>query len=320
MNRIILITAILLSSTISCQNTKEKKIIESIQKEMESIPPIPKEKQVSYAIHANAHTPYEVYLDDILIDFILDGNYISKTTELNPYLLKNGKHKLKVRFLPRIDSKDGLLQPEDIIFSKDARWNIFFTELYKDPEAALGYTNEIDYEKSALPIELPPTPVPFWEQEWELTIDKLPYELEGWSNGQDLSQMDQNELEKEVLAFHKKMRNMLNEGKIVEFMEISKNIDKEMLTALYMTEESMKVDIKDNMEFLTKLCPGNMQPIDNYEMRLFAEGKLVTLLIPNGELKNWGVLLSITPKGRKNYYRLLLYKPKNSEELVIIRV
>ena len=46
---------------------------------------------------------------------------MNSTIELNQYLLKNGKHKLKVRYLPRPDSVDGLLQPNHVYNSKDSK-------------------------------------------------------------------------------------------------------------------------------------------------------------------------------------------------------
>lgn len=38
-----------------------------------------------------------------------------------------------------------------------------------------------------LEIKRPTNPIPYFEQEWEVDVKDLPYELEGWSNGQDLS-------------------------------------------------------------------------------------------------------------------------------------
>ncbi|RRJ93105.1 hypothetical protein EG240_01110 [Paenimyroides tangerinum] len=127
---------------------------------------IPKEKQITYAVHVNAKTPYEIYLDDILVDFFYEDN-MNNTTELNSYLLKNGTHKLKIRYLPRTDSQDGLLDPKDVIFNKDSKWNVYFVKLNKDSEAPLGYTNEINYGSSELAIIAPPEKMPFWEWKWD---------------------------------------------------------------------------------------------------------------------------------------------------------
>ncbi|QYS86892.1 hypothetical protein JJC03_02485 [Flavobacterium oreochromis] len=305
---ILLITSLL--SNCQQNNTNPKK------EQMQTI--IPKEKQITYAVHINAMTPYELYLDDILIDFFYRDN-MNTTVELNPYLLENGTHKLKIRYLPPTDSPDGFLNPKDIIFNKDAKWDLYFVKLNKDPNVPLGYTNEIDYGSSELKIIAPPTKLPFWEQEWDLDIKDLPYKLKGWSESEDLSKMDKDLLEKEVVTFFDNQRNLLNEGKIEEYLNLGKNKNYELDICTYTTEEQSKIDYQDNLELMSKLCFNNMQPINNYEVRLFANGKLITLLIPTGKFKNWSALMSITPKGRNNYYRILLHKPRGLNHFEIIR-
>ncbi|WP_326983149.1 hypothetical protein VUJ46_00960 [Chryseobacterium sp. MYb264] len=183
---------------------------------------IPAEKRVTYAVHVNALTPYELYLDDILIDYFYEDN-MNNTTELNPYLLENGKHKLKIRYLPTLKdmfSKKGLLDPRDIYTREDSRWHVFFVKLNKDPNVPLGYTNEIDYGSSELKIIPPPSQVPYWEQEWELDIKDLPYKLKGWSESEDLSKMDKDQLKKEVVTFFEQQRNLLNEGKVDDYLKL----------------------------------------------------------------------------------------------------
>ncbi len=87
------------------------------------------EKQITYAVHINSLTPYELYLDYILVDYYYGDNQ-SKTVVLNPYLLSNGKHQLKIKFFPannNIYSKNGLLSPKDIFLNNDTRWRCKFS-------------------------------------------------------------------------------------------------------------------------------------------------------------------------------------------------
>lgn len=293
----------------SSNNKKEK---------METLIDTVSKNKTGYIIHVNALSPYELYLDDILINFYF-GNNISNTIELNPYLLKNGKHKIRIKFFPKLDSKDHLLSPKDIQFNETAKWHIYFSEINLDPDAPLGYSNEIDYDKSELNIVLPSENVPIWEQKWEVEIKDLPYELKGWSESQDLRKMDQDLLKKEVLLLFTKYKNLLNEGKIDAYLKLGFQMDQDLNIATYATKKQSQINYAKNVELMSKLCPGNMQEIDNFKMQLFADGRLVTLLIPDGKLKNWSPLMSITPKGRKNYYRVLLHKPVGSSDFEIIR-
>ncbi|WP_326983144.1 hypothetical protein VUJ46_00935 [Chryseobacterium sp. MYb264] len=124
-NRFYLLLLVLL---INCQENKSQSVN---KKAFEIVNKIPAEKRISYAVHVNALTPYELYLDDILIDFFYEDN-MNNTTELNPYLLENGKHKLKIRYLPTVKdmfSKKGLLDPRDIYTREDSRWHVFFCKI-----------------------------------------------------------------------------------------------------------------------------------------------------------------------------------------------
>ncbi|SFN78356.1 hypothetical protein SAMN05421594_4193 [Chryseobacterium oleae] len=275
-------------------------------------------EKISYIAHVNAQSPYELYLDDILIDFYY-GNNISNTTELNPYLLGNGKHILKIRFLPREDSPDKMVQPKDIIFNETARWHIYFSKIVPDKNASLGYSNEIDYAKSELKLQAPKEKVPFWEQVWEVDVKDLPYQVKGWSESEDLKKIDKDVLQKEVVEYFSNLKDLLNNGKIDEFLQLCKKEDKELDIVTYTTPKDSKIDYQNNKEKMLKLCPGNMQPFDNYEMKIYGNGRLVTLLISNGKYRNWTALISKTPKGRVTSWGVILHKPTGSKTFEIIR-
>ncbi len=302
----------------NCQLKSQNKINKNSEKMSRQESAHPAVGKISYIAHVNALSPYELYLDDILIDFYY-GNNISNTTELNPYLLGNGKHTLKIRFLPKEDSVDKMVSPKDIIFNETARWHIYFSKIVPNNDAPLGYSNEIDYAKSELKIQAPTKKVPFWEQAWEVDVKDLPYQVKGWSESQDLKKIDKDILQKEVVEYFSYLKDLLNEGKIDEFLKLCKKEDEELDIVTYTTPEDSKIDYQNNKEKMLKLCPGNMQPFDNYEMKIYGNGKLVTLVIANGKYKNWNALMSKTPKGRITTWGAILYKPKGSKTFEIIR-
>ena len=161
------------------------------------------------------------------------GNNINNTTQLNPYLLSNGKHNLKIRFLPREDSSDKLVNPKDIIFNESAKWKIFFTKINSDKEAPLGYSDEIDYNKSELKIVAPTEKVPYWEQSWDVEVKDLPYQVKGWSDSENLEKIDKEILSKEVKEYFTTLKDLLNQGKIDEFLKLCKKEDEELDIARY---------------------------------------------------------------------------------------
>ncbi len=122
-----------------------------------------------------------------------------------------------------------------------------------------------------------------------------------------------------MLAYFSGLRDLLNQGKIDAFQQLCKKEDEELDLVTYTTPEDSKSDYQNNKEKLLRLCPGNMQPLDNYEMKIYGNGKLVTLVIPNGKYKNWNALMSKTPKGRVTSWGAILHKPKGSDTFEVIR-
>ncbi|WP_282133538.1 hypothetical protein [Cellulophaga baltica] len=284
--------------------------------QVENINVVPKEKQITYAIHINAKTPYEIYLDDIPIERNYESG-MNSTIELNQYLLKNGKHKLKVRYLPRPDSVDGLLQPNHVYNSKDSKWNIYFLNYVKNKEKPLGYEGELDYQNNELLIVAPPEPVLFWEQTFELNVDALPYELEGWSNGQNLEDLNKDELKKEVFKEYNKIRDLLNLGKVDEYISINKKKYLEMAVCLYTKDVNTYWSESVKKELISD-CKGNMWPLseEEYTMKIYGNGKLVKLERIN-QFKNRGLIAETETDYW--YYSFLLYKTIGSDTFEIIR-
>ncbi|WP_271782287.1 hypothetical protein [Aquimarina algiphila] len=286
---------------------------------MENTQVISKEKQITYAIHINAKTPYEIFLDDIPLPRF--GRHYSSgmnaTLELNPYLLSNGVHKLKVRYLPLETAKDGLLHPEDVFFNKDAKWNMFFVNYVKDNTDPLGYNGEIDYENSELKIIPPPNPVPFWEQVFELDIKDLPYKLEGWSNSEDLSKLDEDVLEHEVFSYYNMLRDIMNNGEVNKYIQLNKKSGEEVVISTY-DKDSKWLTSDERKEDLINTCKGNMLPInkEDYTLKLYAYGKIVAIERIK-KFKN----KSLVAKEENGFsgYSFKLHKPKGSDQFEIIR-
>ncbi len=286
---------------------------------MKYIKSIPKEKQITYAIHINAKTPYEIYIDDIPLPGF--GRYyesgMNATLELNPYLLKNGMHKLKVRYLPLETAKDSLLYPGDVYHNKDAKWNIFFVSYIKNKNASLGYEGEIDYENSSLEIIPPPKPVPFWEQEFDLEIKELPYTLTGWSKSEDLSKIDKEELKKQVFQFYQKIRTLMHHGKVEEYIALNKQKNKEISIATYDDDLDWYTSDERKKELIND-CKGNMWVIEEskYLLKTYAFGKIVALERVDN-FKNKGLIAETETDYW--YYSFKLHKPVGSDTFEIIR-
>ena len=301
----LLAIAILLFNCHNAQNTGEIKIQQ-----------IPLEKQITYGISLSMRVPYELYINDIKADCDYVGG--NSGVNMNPYILKNGKYKVKLRIFPAFKAGEKLIEFDDIEKS-----NISFGSYIRNRE-----TDEIlNYEDKLLPITAPTIDVPYFEQEWEVEITELPYELEGWSKGQDLRKWDKKELEKKVVAYYQKLWKMLNDGDGERFMKLWEKADDENAIYDYDTEidEANKSEIAD----IKKHCVNRMIPLEDYEMKLYAEGRLVCLERKTHtrefnnyfplDLKGWSPLVRKGQVRGGAEFPVKLYLPEGSNEFVIIR-
>ncbi|WP_315504776.1 hypothetical protein, partial [Capnocytophaga sputigena] len=285
------------------------------QKKMET-QQIPLEKQITYGISLSMRVPYELYINDIKADCDYVG--ANSGVDMNPYILKNGKYKVKLRIFPAFKAGEKLIEFDDIEKS-----NISFDSYIRNKE-----TNEIlNYNSIPLPIVAPKEDVPYFEQEWEVEITDLPYELEGWSKGQDLRKWDKKELEKKVVAYYQKLWRILNNGEGERYMDLWKQADQELM--FYDYETDYDSIYKEESEEIKKNCTDNMIYLEDYEMKLYAEGKLVCLERKTHtrefnnysplDIKGWSPLIRKGRKSGAEDFPVKLYLPEGSNEFVIIR-
>jgi len=303
----LLAIAILLFNCHNAQNTGEMKIQQ-----------IPLEKQITYIIALSMRVPYELYINDIKADCDYVG--ANSGVDMNSYILKNGKYKVKLRIFPAFKAGEKLIASKDIKNS-----NISFGSYIRNRE-----TDEIlNYEDKPLPITAPTIDVPYFEQEWEVEITELPYELEGWSKGQDLRKWDKKELEKKVVAYYQKLWRILNNGEGEKYVEVWKKADQELFSYYYTTQERYLKLVENTIEDVEEYCKGTMIPLEDYEIKLYAEGKLVCLERKTHtrefnnhsplDIKGWSPLISKGEKSGAADYPVKLYLPEGSNEFVIIR-
>ena len=308
MRQLVFLCFILLFNCHNAQNTGEMKIQQ-----------IPLEKQITYMIDITTNIPVIVYVNDIKASEL--NMPLGTAIDLNPYVLKNGKCKIKLQIFPLFRRGDTLVTVENIM-----RCNLFFGSYIRNKETdeILNYKADV-----ALPIVAPKEDVPYFEQEWDVELTELPYELEGWSNGQDLRKWDKDKLEKKVVAYYQKLWHILNNGEGERWTKLTQKRINETAIFYYESQEENQEAIKNNQQNIEKYCTNNMIPLEDYEMKLYAEGKLVCLERKTHtrefnnksplDIKGWSPLIRKGKKSGAGYYNVLLYLPQGSDEFVIIR-
>ena len=293
----------------NCHNAQNKMKIQQI----------PLEKQITYMIDITTNIPVIVYVNDIKASEL--NMPLGTAIDLNPYVLKNGKCKIKLQIFPLFRRGDTLVTVENIM-----RCNLFFGSYIRNKETdeILNYKADV-----ALPIVAPKEDVPYFEQEWDVELTELPYELEGWSKGQDLRKWDKKELEKKVVAFHQRTRKILNEGNSEAWLKLIQKRFDEVCIFDYLSEKRIEKDLEEIKEDVEEYSKGTMIPLEDYELKLYAEGKLVTLERKTHtkefnnysplDIKGWSPLISKGTTYGAAPYPILLYLPQGSDEFVIIR-
>lgn len=301
---------------VNCNGPKNKKTDKTGE---EMIHQTAKEKQITYTINATATIPVVIYFNDIKISE--ENTPLNSSVEVNGYALKNGKYKIKIQIFPVFRRGDTTVSPEDI---KSCRFS--FGSFTRDRETG-DILNPQTY--SQLALRAPDAPVPYFEQEWEVELKDLPYELEGWSKGQNLSKMDKKELEKKVVGFHENVRELLNKGNGNKWAELTKKRAAETAVFYYSNPEQQAASVNENKTNVEKYCTDMMIPMEDYELKLYAGGQLATLERKSHtmefnhksplDIKGWGALIRKGQKSGAADYRILLYLPEGSNEFVIIR-
>ena len=137
--------------------------------------------------------------------------------------------------------------------------------------------------------------------------------------GKDLSKLDEDELKEKVVAKFEYLRNLINNGNVDGFMEENAVGYEEFVITNYYQKKWNEFD--DNIRELIDDQKGFMLPLENYKMKIYGNGKLVTLERVDESYLGDSALLSVDENENTLYTNYIsLYMPKGSNELKPIRL
>ena len=182
---------------------------------------------------------YEILVNDILVfKHYKNVGLSNHAVPINDNILKSGLQKVTIKLYPlgEIDGKNyTTIDPDDSfrlkIFSRDK----------KKPYEAFDYDFLFEHA-----VEIPSS-VPYFEETITFNAE-VPYELEGWSNSQNLKEMDQEQLEKEVLVFYEKYADVIYNQDEEAWVKLVEKREKEYFKAVYYNDkksEELKARIGD---------------------------------------------------------------------------
>ena len=252
-------------------------IVEGINKQIKHYPEeiIYKFRFESYYCH------FEIFINDIPVYKNFAGSMTSSAFDINPYIFKSGTQKLTYKMYPigKVENEQEYNEFRDITYlqltlksydlKNENKDDVTYNE-YKTPDNIVKdeYGNETkkfiaegkDYYEGSFMFEA-----------------KVPYELDSFENAQDLRKTNPKTLEAQLIKQYATMKNMYQNK---EYDNIARtSFDK--LKNEYISTYENKDEIKKAWDAFIEGFKNpklEMQPIENYKMVFFADGKLVALM------------------------------------------
>ena len=329
MKNIFTVLSIILMSIISCSQTDKKNMNEPVltsnnyvETMLGQIKHFPKESVYQVYVK-NSLCLYEVLVNDLPVARMFEYGQVMTPYDINDAILKSGKQKITLRLYPapaEYSRSGDVLSPNiscnleiEYVDNKDPEYKYIPVAKFKLPtkNRMAGRDNNI-----AVP-EFEGAGKKYYEITYEFDA-QVPYENEGWFEGQDLTKLDQKLLEKEVLKFYQNQWDLYNKKDVNGILSYMYKKEKEVRGSLYNTKEDLIKVLKSHREPID-LMHYKEQPIKDYKMVLYGNNKMITLelLSQDTNLRHesalWGV--NDDPIDGKTYYfnYRYLYLPKGKK-------
>lgn len=268
MRRLIILLSIILSVT-NCKNNKENK-------EMENYRDIEK-GNVYVMSYSNNYCYFEIFIDDIPVHKEYSGyNTISAAFDINQVLFKKGKHKVTYKMYPIGKIEEG----EVYDTFPDATYLKLTLESYNSQDKSsnndvMEYTTP--YDKGERFIAAGKT---YYEGSFEIDVD-VPFNIMSpFANARDLRKMDKKELEAKLFKKYKEIWDIFDKKYYKEMVNIDSESDKIQNMSMYYSKTEIE-EIQEEIYEIYKNSSFKMQPIENYKLEIFANGKLAMLRTTN---------------------------------------
>jgi uncharacterized lipoprotein YehR (DUF1307 family) len=294
MNRIIF-ASLLIINLVSCQTKKEEKTnnITDNSKVMHEHP--------IYEITTTSSCPYEIFLNDVLVDNYYDEGAINYAMIINQWILNNIPLQIKAIIYPKNNNISKIISPSELsyfeikIYKKDKKDN--------DLKKLIG-TYKFSDTKAGLVKK---------EESWIINNINLPFTNIGWYESVDLRKENKESLKIEVENLYSEIYKSINQGDFNNYKKFFNKADQEYFISEYYSEQE-KSDYYISMSKLILSSKNKTMLLNNYTLNFYAHGQLVCL---EDNLKKSPIKADLGKDFQ--YYSVLLYRPKPGAPLEVIR-
>ena len=289
-----ILTLFLLLSLQSCLQKKETMItqnpnitadnlVEEIAKQVKHYP----SEKVYKIRYSNDNCYFEMFVDGIRA-YKLPGRGVigSTAVEVSELLFHSGKHTISYKMYPLYTLEErGITTTQNTLVDKSYVTLEVCSYDLKNEEA-----EDISYAEYATPniatknaqgdtiYKFAGAGKTYYEGSFEVELD-VPYQLQPpFATAQDLRKMDQKQLMTKLLTKYKEVWQIYKNRELDNIARIEFDNLKNLFVSTYADIETIRENWNAYYEIYKK-APLEMQPIANYKLEFFADGKLVALML-----------------------------------------
>ncbi|MBA6316542.1 hypothetical protein [Cellulophaga baltica] len=276
-----------------------------------------------YVLQITTLYAYEIRVNDIPVasNFSTMGGTI--WYPINKAILQSGKQTLSISIYPRYTDnktqKDYFEDPDDYDFWLDITQTAWIDGSREESKMVLEYEmprkddrgKEINFSKLTSHHD-------------ELSFKaKVPYTLTGWSESKVFDKKDSVAIEKRVVAFYHKYRQLMIDKEALQLQKMKLNQGYETSQYSYLDKDKL---FNDREEYVRDFPKEDflMGKLENYDLKFYGNNRVLCLVAADGHLYRGEPMiakkyLDQNGNGRISFYPILLHQPKGSDSLEIIR-
>ena len=261
-------------------NITADNLVEEIAKQVKHYP-----SEKIYGIeYSNNDCFFDVFVDGLKVYTNFNRAEAGNSgTEINHLLFHSGTHSVTYKLFPIYHLEEYGITKNTLTDYSDLILNLYFYDLKGD------VSREVTYPEHQVPkvkvtsqgdtiYKFAGAGKTYYEGSFEVEVD-LPYQLQPpFATAQDLRKMDQKLLMTKLLAKYKEVWQIYKNRELDNIARLEFDNLKNLFVSTYANIETIRENWNAYYEIYKK-APLEMQPIANYKLEFFADGKLVALML-----------------------------------------
>lgn len=222
----------------------------------------------------------EILVNDIPVNKNFQKESQGLTLDINNYIFKSGIQKVTFRLYPA--EKIGGMHFSTLVYDTEMKIEITESDNKKRDQKGKEITsyatplitikNADGYEKN----QFESSGKNYYEANFTFNAN-IPYEVEGFGNARDLREWEVDILKEKLLREYNKVRSIYQNKEYDNIARISYDNLKNQFVSEYQNREYIS-EVWETLMNSYKQPTFEMQPIENYTLVFFADGKLVALM------------------------------------------